>query len=117
MRKTLPHGSGATLQHKLPTLAPKPVDEILKVRGIMLKLLRDRLEWLSGGAVSLATGYGSATASGAFSIRSAKAGQNEVSGILHFSTGDSTSGNTGATLVRTGAGAKGMAVVLASSQV
>ena len=50
----------------------------------------------TGGAVSLISGYGSLTSSGAFSIRTANAGEAGTSGSISFSTGDATDGSSGA---------------------
>jgi hypothetical protein len=78
----------------------------------------------TGGAVSMTSGYGRALNSGAFSIRTAKAGSNGVSGMLHFSTGDQvaaaggTDYSTGAIVLRTGSslGGRGGNISIAVGQ-
>ena len=48
------------------------------------------------------SGFGRATSSGAFSLRTANAGTSGVTGGLSFSTGDSTKGTSGHVVLKSG---------------
>ena len=64
---------------------------------------------VTGGAVSLITGYGSLTSSGVFSVRTAVSGTKGVSGSLSLTTGATTSGSSGTMVLRTGSRPQGRA--------
>ena len=49
----------------------------------------------SGGKISLLTGYSSPTSSGLFQLNTANAGDEGVSGAIHFRTGTTSLGNSG----------------------
>ena len=61
----------------------------------------------TGGGVHLASGEGTATSSGAITIRSINSGTSGVSGALIFSSGTAVSGNSGAIEIGTGAATAG----------
>jgi len=54
-----------------------------------------RSTMVTGGAVSLSSGEGAVSTSGMVTIRSINAGDNGVSGVLVFSSGSASSGNSG----------------------
>ena len=59
------------------------------------------LTGITGGGVTLSTGYGSATSSGSFSIRTNNAGTAGLSGFISLSTGVTTAGGSGHAMLRT----------------
>ena len=61
----------------------------------------------TGGALSLSTGEGTSTSSGAITIRSINSGTSGVSGMLIFSTGSAKTGNSGAIEVGVGVATAG----------
>ena len=68
--------------------------------------------------MSLVSGYGRASSSGSFSVRTAKAGTAGVSGSLSFTTGATTKGSSGTMVLRSGSatlGAGGSVSVLVGS--
>ena len=55
------------------------------------------------------TGYGRASSSGAFSLRTANSGANGVSGFLSFRSGTASKGSSGGIVLKSGAATSGAA--------